>query len=343
MIVKASDADRFVLRPPPSVTAILIYGPDQGLVRERAEVAAKSVVPDLTDPFRVVEFSDGALESDPARLFDEAAAISMLGGRRLLRVRGAGNGLAKLFDQFLDEHVGDALVVVEAGDLAKSAALRKVFDEADSGAAIACYPDSDDAIANVVRSALKAEGIGIQVDALDEAVSRLGSDRGVTRREIEKLVLYARGQKEVTSEDVLAVMGDESEARLEDVCDAAGEGDHAKLDRELEKLWSAGTSTAQLIRVALSHFQRVLLVKIAADRGESVDSAMRKGWPQIHFSRQASFKAQVNRWSEERLQDACDLLLETEALSRTTAVPAEAATGRAFFTIAAMAKAYRAR
>lgn len=336
MIVK--DADRFLAKPPPHITAILFYGPDQGLVRERAETAAKSVVPDLSDPFRVTEFSDGVLESDPARLFDEAAAISMLGGRRLLRVRGAGNALAKLFDDFLDEHAGDALVVVEAGDLAKTAALRKAFEESDSGAAISCYRDSEEQVANVVRSALKAEGIAIAPDALDEAVSRLGSDRGVTRQEIEKLALYGRGLKQLAAEDVIAVIGDESETRLEDVCYAAGEGDYPTLDRELEKLWSAGTSPAQIIRAALSHFQRVLLVKVAASRGESIDGAMRKGWPQIHFSRIQSFKSQVGNWSEERLLDASDLLLETEALTRTTAVPAEAVTSRALFTIAALAR-----
>jgi DNA polymerase-3 subunit delta len=336
MIVK--DADRFLAKLPAHIAAILFYGPDQGLVRERADTAAKTVSSDLSDPFRVTEFSDGALESDPARLFDEAAAISMLGGRRVLRVRGAGNALAKLFDDFLDEHSGDALVVVEGGDLAKGAALRKTFEESDSGAAVACYLDTEEQIANVVRSALKAEGISIAPDALDEAASRLGSDRGVTRREIEKLALYGRGQKQLTAEDVVAVIGDESETRSEDVCYAAGEGDYATLDRELEKLWSAGTSPAPIIRVALSHFHRVLLVKIASARGESVDGAMKKGWPQIHFSRTQSFKSQVANWSEERLLDASDLLLEAEALTRTTAVPAEAVTGRALLTIAAMAK-----
>jgi len=338
VIVKASDADRFSTRLPPGISAVLFFGPDQGLVRERAEACARTVVPDLNDPFRVVEFADGALEGDPARLFDEAAAISMLGGRRVLRVRGAGNALGKLFDDFLEEHVGDALVVVEAGDLAKSASLRKAFEEADSGAAIACYPDSDDTIAQVVRSALKAEGLSIQPDALDEAVSRLGSDRGVTRREIEKLQLYMRGQKEVTVKDILAIMGDESEARLEAVMDAAGEGDYAVLDEELERLWTAGTSPAQIIRVALGHFQRLLLAKVAQAKGESIDSVMRRGWPPVHFSRTNAFKAQVNRWSEQRLSDACDLLLETEALTRTTAIPPEAVTGRALLNIAAMAR-----
>src|SRR5689334_158422 len=120
MIVKSSDADRFIARPPQGLMAALVFGPDQGLVRERAETLAKPVVPDLSDPFRVAEFDEDAIAADPARLWDEAAAISMLGGRRVIRIRGAGNTVAKHFEKFLDEPPGDALVVVEGGDLAKT-------------------------------------------------------------------------------------------------------------------------------------------------------------------------------------------------------------------------------
>jgi DNA polymerase-3 subunit delta len=90
---------------------------------------------------------------------------------------------------------GDALVVIEAGDLAKTGALRKLFDDHKSAAAIQCYPDSVRDLGDVVRDALRADGISIQPDALEDAVSRLGSDRGVTRREIEKTgAVYARPQ-----------------------------------------------------------------------------------------------------------------------------------------------------
>ncbi|MFL6689163.1 MAG: DNA polymerase III subunit delta, partial [Alphaproteobacteria bacterium] len=124
MIVKSADADRFIGRVPPKLLAALIFGPDQGLVRERAETLAKSVVSDLHDAFRVSELDEAVLTADNARLADEAAAISMLGGRRVVRVRGAGNSLAELFESFLDDPKGDALVVVEAGDLSKNSSLR---------------------------------------------------------------------------------------------------------------------------------------------------------------------------------------------------------------------------
>ena len=339
MIVKSSDADRYAASPPKALVAALVFGPDSGLVRERAETLMKTVVDDINDAFRVADLDSDDLSSDPARLSDETAAISMLGGRRVVRVRSAGNALAKLFDSFLEEPKGDALVVVEGGDLAKGTGLLKVFEEAENAAAIACYPDTARDLFDVVRNALKADGLSIAPEALEDAVGRLGSDRGVTRRELEKLALYCHGKKQVTLEDVRAVMGDEAEARVEEAIDAAGNGDLPRLDLALERLWIAGTSPVAVVRQSLSHFQRVLLANVETKRGESIDGAIRKLRPPVHFSRVTSFKNQAQRWNEAKLGDALDLLLDTEALCKTTAVPAEAACGKALFSVAAMAKA----
>jgi DNA polymerase-3 subunit delta len=339
MIVKSQDADRFAAKPPATLKAALVFGPDQGLVHERAEKIARTVVDDLKDPFRVVDFEESVLNADGARLFDEAAAISMMGGRRVIRIRSGGNTLAKLFESFLDEPIGDALIVVEGGDLAKNSTLRKVFEESNDAAAIQCYGDSEQSLSGVVRDALKAQGLSISAEALDDAVSRLGSDRGVTRREIEKLALYAHGQKNVSLEDVRATLGDESEVRVEEVLDATGEGDLKRLDLALERVWADDMNAIAVVRSALGHFQKLLSAKAATDRGESIDGAMRKMWPPIHFSRTSSFKAQATRWNEDKLGEALDLLLETEALCKTTAVPGEAVLGRALFNIAAMARA----
>jgi len=338
MIVKSSEADRVAKNPPRGLIAALVFGPDSGLVRERSETLLKTVVDDLSDPFRVADLDEQTLSNDPARLSDEAAAISMLGGRRVVRVRGASNALAGLFESFLSDPKGDALVVVEGGDLAKSSALRRVFEGADNAAAIPCYADSARDLSDVVRDALKAEGLSVVPDALADAVSRLGSDRGVTRRELEKLVLYARGQKQVTLDDVRAAMGDEAEARVEEACDAAGAGDLPRLDLALERLWTADVSAVAVLRQAMSHFQRLLLVGAETARGETIDGAMKMLRPPLHFSRLSSFRGQAQKWNEAKLGEALDLLLEAEALCKTTGVPAEAACGRALFNVAAMGR-----
>lgn len=339
--VKGASIERTLTHPPKHLVAALIYGPDQGLVRERAETMIRSVVPDLKDPFLIADLDDAVLASDPARLFDEAAAIAMLGGRRVVRVRGAGNSLAKLFERFLDEPTGDSLVVVEGGDLAKGAGLRRVFEEAQNAAAIACYSDSARDLPDVIRDALKSVGLSISPEALADATSRLGSDRGVTRRELEKLSLYAHGQKQVTVEDVRAVLGDEAEVRAEEALDSAGQGDLERLDLALERLWLAATSPIAIVRMAMSHFQRLALARAEIEKGESAEGAMRKLRPPVHFMRTASFKMQINAWDSRRLGEALDLLLETEALCKTTGIPAETVTARSLFNIAAMARVGR--
>jgi len=341
MIVKSHEADRYVAGPPKGLLIALVYGPDAGLVQERTEKLLKTVTPDLTDPFNAADLGEAALLADPARLADEAAAISMMGGRRTVRVRGGGNDLADIVEHLIDDPKGDALVVIEAGDLPKTSALRKLFDGHKSAAAIQCYPDSVRDLADVVRDALRAEGLSIAPDALEDAVSRLGSDRGVTRREIEKLLLYMHGQKQVTLEDVRAVMGDEAEARSESACDAAGSDDLARLDRELERLWVSDTQPAPVIRSAMGHFQKLLQAREIAARGESLDMVMKRLRPPVHFSRANAFKAQAQRWTGDKLGEALDLLLEAEALTRTTGVPAEAVTGRTLMNIAAMARSAR--
>lgn len=341
MKIAAAEADRIAKNPPKGTVAALVFGPDAGLVRERTEALLKTAVEDLSDPFRLVDLDEAAVVSDPTRLIDEAAQMSMLGGRRAIRVRGAGNASVKIFQGLLAAPSGDALVVAEAGDLAKSSALRKLFEEAKNAVALACYGDAARDLSDVVRNHLREAGLAIAPDALLDAVSRLGSDRAVTRRELEKLALYAQGQRQVTLEDVRAAMGDEAELRIEEACDAAGAGDFSRLDKALERLWSAEVSPVAVVRSAMGHFQRLLLVKTKAERGESPDLAMRSLRPPVHFSRTASFRAQVQAWREDALFDALERLFEAERLSKTTHVPAAAALGQTLLHIAAMAKASR--
>ena len=336
MKVETWKGDAFAANPPKKLIAVLVFGPDQGLVKERGDALAKTVVAELSDPFRVAEIGGDALESDPARLFDEAAAISMIGGRRVVRVKDASNAHTEIFKRFLAEPVGDALVVAEGGDLTKTG-LRKLFEEADNAAAIICYLDSERDLEEVVRRALKAANLSADADALPAIVSRLGSDRGVTRQELEKLTLYAAGTKTIAEADVLAVMGDESELRVDEVCDAAGEGDYKRLDATLERLWAAGTSPVSLLRQAMAHFQRLMVVKAGVEEGANADAAMKRLRPMVHFKREPSFKAQVSRGTMDALATALDQLYEAEALVKTTAVPAEAVTGRVLLSLASMA------
>jgi len=326
--------DSFLRRPDPEIRAVLLYGLDAGLVRERADTAARSIVPDLRDPFRIADLAAAALADDPARLADEAAQIGLMGGRRIVRVRGAGDSLAKLFGGFLGAPAGDALIIVEAGDLARRSPLREVFDGSPRGAAIGCYPDNARDRAAVIRDSLARHRISASRDAVEFLIEHLGADRLVTRSELDKLALYAGDGGRVELDDARRAIADTALLSLEDAVFAAAAGDPAGVERALGRFFDEGESPVAAVRALLRHLQRLHLLAARVAAGEPVDAVLRAARPPIFFKYQDSFRCQLARWSEAGLRCRLDELLAAEAQLKTTGLPAETICRAAMLAVA---------
>jgi len=221
--IEPRQAEAFLKKPDPRIRGVVIYGSDDGLVAERAVALARTVCADLKDPFRVVDIPGDVLKGDPARLADEFSAMSLIGGRRVIRVRPAGEESAVALQNLVDAAAGDALIVLEAGNLTPRSTLRTLAETESSLAAVPCYPDSDDALSNLVENAARQQGLAVADDALEWIVERIGGDRGQTRSEIDKLMLYKASDvaKTLTLADAMAVLGDTAAIGLDDVI-AAG-------------------------------------------------------------------------------------------------------------------------
>lgn len=345
MQVKSAAVEAFIARPDAKARAILLYGPDLGLVRERADRLAAAVVPDLRDPFRIAELAPAALKEGAAALRDEAAAIAFGGGRRVVRIREAGDALSAPIKDFLRDPAGDALILVEAGDLAKRSSLRVVFEEAANAAALPCYPDEGRGLEQVIRTQLREAGLGIEGDALTWLGGALGGDRAVTRRELEKLVLYMGdrpGGAAVTLADAQAAVGDSALAALDDVLQAAAEGDVAGLDRALARA-AADSTPVGLLRAAQRHFQRLHLVASAIEAGAGTDAALKMLRPPLFFRAADRFKAALRLWTPAKLQRALERLLEAELAAKSTGAPDQALASHVLMEIALAARSGAAR
>ena len=334
MKLPTARTEAFLRRPDPEIRAILLFGPDLGLVHERADTVARSVTDDLRDPFRVADLNGPVLAADPARLYDEAAQIGFMSGRRLVRIRDAGDTLGTLFARFFADSMGEALVVVEAGDLPARGSLRRAFDDAPRAVAIGCYPDTARDLAGVIGETLAAHRVAISRDAMEFLVAHLGGDRLLTRAELEKLTLYARDGGRIELDDAMLSIADSAAFSLDDAVLAAAEGDVAGLDRAVARVFQEGESPVAVVRAALRHLQRLHVLTARIVGGELIDGALRAARPPVFFKQQDSFKRQLLRWSEERLRHQLDSLAAAEARIKTTGMPAETVCRTALFELA---------
>ena len=317
MKIDYKGVERFLKSPDPAARAILVFGPDDGLVRERAAMLARGVVPDLNDPFRVAEFTGDVLAGDPAKLADEAAALAFGGGRRVVRVRGCGNATAPAFKSFLDDPVGDALVVADAGELDGRSALRKLFEGAENAAALACYPDEGRDLAAVIRATLQQEGVRATDEALAWLAQRLGGDRAATRGELAKLAIHAGRGTEVDLAQARAVVGETAEVDAEDAALAAALGDPATLARALDRLDAEGASAVNVLRAAQRLFTRLHLCACHVAEGEDVAAAMSKLRPPVFWKDQDAYRRALRRLDDRAAGRALRLLLAAERSAKS--------------------------
>jgi DNA polymerase III subunit delta len=326
--------------------AWLVFGPDRGLVAERARALCLDVVADLDDVFAVTSLTDDDLKADPACLADAMAALSMMGGERLVRIKISGEaggapiaGFLKDFDAGLLP--AEARLVVEAGELKKAGRLRKAFEASANAKLVACYPDSLGDLGTMVETSLQEEGLTLSPGARARLLPTLEGDRARARSEIEKLILYkglantrADGDAtEVTEDDVLACTVGSADAEMDSIIDAALSGQTALVDDIYHRALSAGRSPIGVLRA----LQRRLDQIAESQSGGGVQGAQRLGAPRFGPAA-SSFSRQCNLWRGAALESARDAAFNIERAMKHSGAPIDALGGDLLLKLALRAE-----
>lgn len=336
--LRGKDVDSFLARPDPGRPIVLLYGPDSGLVRERADALMASVVDDPNDPFSLVRLDGDELAAEPSRLVDEAMTVPLFGGRRAIRVKAGSRSFASGVETLTDSPIRDCRIVIEAGELRPEAPLRKICERAKNAVAIACYPDTERDLAKLIDDELRLSNLKIAQDARATLMSLLGGDRQASRNELRKIVLYAHGQREITLDDVMAVVSDASDFKLDPIVDGAFAGQPAMVESEFAKAMIAGTYPGLIISAAQRQVAALHKAALLMEGGASAASAAESGFPRLHFSRKNVVETALRNFSATRLVQVMDQLataaLDVRKQSSLAAVIAQ----RALMSIAVNAR-----
>jgi len=316
--VKAGDVDGALRRPDPRIGVFLFYGPDVGLINERARALAERSVADPSDPFQLIRIDGDDIAADPARLVDEAGTMGLFGGKRALWVRSGSRNIAPAVDAVLKSDLQDTVIVIEGGDLQKSSPLRTLCERSQKALALPCYADSGRDLGTVVDETLKQNGFTIGREARTALLASLGGDRLATRGELAKLMLYAKGQREITLADVDAILSDVSSLAMDSVVDAAFAGDGAGLEVGSRRLAAEGVNASTVLGAALRHALMLLPARLAVEEGRPVGAVV-EGMRALHFRRKPLVERHLQRWTSASLTQAVaqlqQSLLDTRRLA----------------------------
>lgn len=297
--IKSHEFDQFRLRARGQFRLFVFYGPDHGLVSERAEAIAATTGVKLDDPFSLVRLDASDIQADPGRLLDEVNSVGLFGGDRLIWVKGAGAD-KRLSDAL--EHVAESAepashVIIEAGDLKKGAALRKLGETARNIALVPCYGDDGRALNGLIDSELSQSGLSISPAARALLVESLGGDRMASRNEIRKLALYCQGMGSIEREHVIEIVGDASAISVDEAVDAVLGGNPENLLHAMQKIATSKTSVFLVLQNCMRQFQQLemMAAEMQLKRLQPAQ-IMQSAGRAIHFKRKPIIESTLRNW-----------------------------------------------
>lgn len=345
ILSKRPEVDRFLSGPDGSIRAAVIYGRDRSGVHERADLLTSKLVRDPNDPFDVSVLSEADIDSDPTRLEDALTALSMTGGRRLVRVRlttekaGPDKACAAALKAHADgSYNPDAFLLIEGGALGRDSALRKAAEVSKSAVCIPCYEDEAGDIARMTREGLARDRVGLTSDALEVFVARLPRERGLMRQEIERLAMYIGpgSDRTLNAVELEAFLGVEPDASLYDAASQAFGARMAQAQASLRRALAEGETGPAAVRAVGGHLGKLNRIKVLMDSGAGAKEAAKAAG--VFWKQEAEMLRQVRAWRSEALAEMRANALTAEAACKTTGSPDALIAERLLLEIAGRAR-----
>jgi len=339
--IQTRQIDAFVQSPDKAARVILVYGPDAGLMKERIATLGKTVLEDLNDPFNACTLSGAQIADDPARLTDEASAMSMMGGDRLIRIEDAGDKITPYIKDYLINPNQNALVLLEGGDLGARSSLRKLCEAEKNAAAVPCYVEDERGMANFIRQTMQNENYRIEPDAVQWLAASITGDRQRARSEVEKLMLY-KGREEgdlITLADVHQACGSAGSQSIDDLVFSVGGRNPPKALHVYQQLLNEGVNFIVVLRSLQNHFRRLHYTRSLMADGDNLEMAMKALRPPVFFKVADAFRAQAQSWSLPALNKVLERLNDLEAECKKTGAPSETLCAQTVLGISSMRRA----
>ncbi|WP_370169554.1 DNA polymerase III subunit delta [Sphingobium abikonense] len=299
-----------------NVRFFLLYGPDEAGSQALAKRLERAMGPQAER----IDLDAPTLREDPARLSDEAAAFSMFGDKRWIRVNGIGDDCLPALNALLDAEAAGNPVIAVAGALKPASKLVKMaLDHKGVLACISYQPDGREA-EQIAIGIARDGGLRLSSDLARRIVDLSGGDRALMAGEIEKLILYLDAAPdrpaEATADALDALSADNPDTEVGPLVNAVLGGDLRAMHRELTALAQAGTAMAAVIRPLLTRAMLLATIRDAFDASGRLESAVDQAGRAVFWKEKGLVTRQVRLWDASGIARVIQRLLAAERSSR---------------------------
>ncbi len=310
MVIKEHQLEK-IIKDSTQFLNILIYGPNEGLVKDQIEKLVKNYL--SQGEYEEIGFNGKDLDDDPGSLEAIIRSVSMFFQNKIVIADGIKDKHLSIIEEIFLKAPEQGVLIIREGSLSKSSKVRKFFEEHKTCLSLPCYEDDSRSIMKNIEEFTRKNKFELNRDIKNYLLQSLSNDRMISKRELEKIeIFYKNSNSKIKLEEIKILLNDSSSQNLNKMNEQVMFGNTSKSSKIIHKLLSEGTSPISLVRSVINYLLRVQQTKIEMKKGSNFDSSIKVLKPPVFWKDKDNFQKHCFKWPLQGIESSLNRLLETE-------------------------------
>ena len=322
-----------------SFQSFLIYGPNEGLIRENIDILYKNFSKGA-DCERI-NINGKQLDESISILNDEISTISLFSEKKFIVINSAKEKHISIIEDSLSLDFRNTCMVVKQDNLTKSSGIRKLYETSKNHFCLACYDDDIKTLSSLIEKFQKEHSITFDSDVKSFLLNNLSNDRMVIKNELEKILLsLSKDDRKVDIEKLRYILHDSAHTDFQQINNSILFGNTEKGSKSLEKLFNLGTNPVAILKSFNNYIMRIRLTQVELSKGKSFDEAIKILRPPVFWKEKSDFKRHCLMWPANVIENIINEVLSSEIKCMTNNVIAKEQCEKTLFGISSTAKRF---
>tara|TARA_B100000795_G_scaffold48337_1_gene31754 strand:- start:512 stop:1516 length:1005 start_codon:yes stop_codon:yes gene_type:complete len=286
---------------------ILFYGKNEGIKTEEIQKITKK-----KEKRDISYYDEKQILDNEEIFFNNILSGSLFNNEKIIIINRATDKLIKILARLTDKNIQDVLIIVNTGVLEKKSKLRSLFEKEKDFICVPVYPDSSEILSKLAQKYFADKKILISPYNINIIVSKCNGDRALLKNEIEKIEVFARTKKQITTEHLLRLINLTENHSISELIDHCLCKNIKKTINILNENNFNIEDAIIIVRTFLNKSKRILKLSDEFRKNKDLNKTISAAKPPIFWKDKEIVKQQIHKWTPLKIKELIYELNEIE-------------------------------
>ena len=304
MIIKSHDLIKLDLN---KNNQILFYGQNNGAKEEEILnilKIKKGLKPHLYEEKEII--------GNYVNFYNEITSKSLFEEEKIFIIKRATDKLEKILHEISEKNLSNILLIVNAENLEKKSKLRNLFEKDKKLVCVPFYADNNSQLARIAINYFNKLNFSMSQSNINLIISKTNGDRGVLKKELEKIEFFIKNNKKITTDQILKLVNIVENYSISELIDNCLAKNEKKIINILNENNFSNEDCIMIVRSFIIKAKKLLVLSKTFETNRNLDLTISSAKPPIFWKEKEITKQQIQKWKSKNIKQLIYALSEIE-------------------------------